>query len=139
MHYSQKSEEAFSIELEKHSVHAGLSHHKEDNLNFETASTVSDDRDWQQTNESSAEEQGEDALSWAAVEVDIEWEKNLWLSDERSIFYLPPPPPESLSPHSQFSAQSENEEFDPWALAVSEEIAQAFPNAAEFFPQVEPD
>ena len=101
MQYSRQSEEEFSIEPwpEKHCVQAGLSHHREDNLNFETASTVSDDRSWQQTEESSAEELGEEALSWAAVDVEIEWEDNyMWHRDERSLFHLSPPQPDVLNP-----------------------------------------
>ena len=92
-----------------------------------------------QKEESSAEELGEEALSLAVDDNEIDWEQNLSHRDDRSLDYLSPPPPYSMYPPSQFSAQSENEEFDPWALAVSEEIAQAFPNAPQFFPQVEPD
>ena len=88
----------------------GISEQYEDNFNFENASTASDNQadTWQQQLESSAEEYGEEALSWAADENEFNWEEILvWSNEDLSSNLLSPPQPDFLKPPSQFAVSEE--------------------------------
>ena len=111
MQLSQQSEERVSMMVDQYLFEMGISEQYEDNFNFENASKASDESKadyWQQQQESSAEEYGEEALSWAADENEFNWEEMLvWNNEDQSSNLLSPPQPDFLKPPSQFAVSEE--------------------------------